>query len=257
MTILGEILDALEGAPLEEVRIGTFWTAVVVSVQGQRRCGLASTMHGSDHHHKGPPVRWAGHLLEHSALELARLAHSDQPLEASIGLAAINALLPADEERCREENAFVTLQRKGAGKRVALVGHFPFIPRLRPAVGRLDVLELRPGPGDLPAERADVVIPAAAVVALTGTALINHTLEDLLALCRPNAYVIMLGPTTPLSPVLFRHGVDDLAGSLVTEIEEALRFVSQGATFQQMRGVRTVVYSRQESVGANGMTKES
>jgi uncharacterized protein (DUF4213/DUF364 family) len=239
--IVEQILGTLEEASLEHVRIGAFWTAVVVSRRGQQRCGLASTTLGVDHHHAHPPVGQAGHLLEGSAVELARLALSEQPLEASIGLAAINALLPVDETRCHDENALLTLQRKGAGRRVALVGHFPFVPRLRPAVGELAVLELNPQPGDLPAKEAAEVIPQADVVAITGTALINHTLEGLLSLCRPEAYVMVLGPSSPFSPILFQHGVTTIAGTLITEIAVALRCLSQGATFQQMEGVRTVV----------------
>ena len=241
--LLERLLDTLEEATLEEVRVGAFWTATIVSRAGRRRCGLASTMSGGGLHHIGPPVQWAGHLLQHSSLELAHLVLSDQAIEASIGMATINALLQVDESRCHEENALYTLQHEGAGKRVALVGHFPFVPRLRPAVGALDVLELRPGLGDIPAERAADIIPQADVVALTGTALINHTMEDLLALCRPEAYVLVLGPSTPLSPVLLEQGVTGLAGTLVVDIETALRCVSQAATFRQMGGTRTVLMS--------------
>lgn len=240
--LLEEILSTLGEAALEQVLVGAFWTAAVISRGERRRCGLASTLRGDEQgHHGQTPVRWAGHLLERGALEVARLVLSDQPLEASIGLAAINALLEVDESCCREENALHTLQREGAGKRVALVGHFPFVPRLRPAVGELRVLELHPRPGDLPAERAEEVIPWAEVVAITGTALINHTLEGLLALCPAHAYVMVLGPSTPLSPVLFRHGVTASAGTLVVDTAAALRSAGQGATFRQMEGVRTVL----------------
>jgi uncharacterized protein (DUF4213/DUF364 family) len=242
MSILEEILDTLTDAPLEGVWMGLHWTAVIVTRGGRPRCGLASTLRGdSQAPHGEAPVRWAGHLLEHSALELAGLARSASTLEASIGVAAINALLEVDESACRDENALHTLQREGAGRRVALIGHFPFIPRLRPAVGELWVLEHRPQPGEFPAERAAELLPQADVVAITGTTLINHTLEDLLPLCRSEALVMILGPSTPLSPVLFRHGATMLAGSLVVDPATALRCVGQGATFQQVEGVRTVV----------------
>jgi uncharacterized protein (DUF4213/DUF364 family) len=242
MTILEEILDTLADAPLEGVWMGPHWTAVTIRRGSRPRCGLASTLPGDGQvPHAEAPVRWAGHLLEHSALELAGLACSSSTLEASIGVAAINALLEVHESRCRDENALHTLQREGAGKRVALIGHFPFIPRLRPAVGELWVLEYHPLPGEFPAGRAAEFLPQADVVAITGTALINHTMEGLLPLCRPGALVMILGPSTPLSPVLFRHGATVLAGSLVVDPAAALRGLGQGATFQQMEGVRTVV----------------
>ncbi len=245
MTILEEILDTLADAPLEGVWMGLHWTAVTVSRAGRPRCGLASTLRGDEQvPHAEASVPWAGHLLEHSALELAGLARSENTLEASIGVAAINALLEVDGSACRDENALHTLQREGAGRRVALIGHFPFIPRLRPAVGELWVLEHHPLPGEFPSERAADLLPQADVVAITGTALINHTLEGLLPLCRPDALVMILGPSTPLSPVLFAHGAAALAGSLVVEPAAALRCLGQGATFQQIEGVRTVVMWR-------------
>ncbi|HSQ16074.1 MAG TPA: DUF364 domain-containing protein, partial [Anaerolineales bacterium] len=87
-------------------------------------------------------------------------------------------------------------------------------------------------------------IPQADVVAITSSALINHTLDDLLALCRPEALVMMLGPSTPLSPLLFNHGVDILSGSLVVDESAVMRTVGQGASFQQVEGVRLLTFRR-------------
>ncbi|MBC8449678.1 MAG: DUF364 domain-containing protein [Chloroflexi bacterium] len=244
MSITDDLLATLpDDATVQEVRIGAFWTAVVVERGGRRCCGLASALRGEDHHQSGHyPVRGAGWLTERSALELAGLIHSDSLLEASIGMATINALLEVDEDTCVELNAAEVIGERGAGKRVAIVGHFPFIQSLREAVGQLWVLELRPGPEDLPAEAASEVIPQADVVAITSTSLINRTFDGLLALCRPDAYVLLLGPSTPLSPLLFDHGVHLLSGALVDDVDSVLRLVSQGASFRQIHrgGVRLV-----------------
>ncbi len=221
------------GGEVREVRIGAFWTVVVLE---DGRCGLASALRDDDHHHHGQnPVRGAGHLHEHSARELAELARSDSLLEASIGLAAINALLDVDEGACVELNAEQVILEQGRGRDVVVVGHFPFIPRVREAARKLWVLERRPGQGDLPAEAAAEVIPQADVVAITGTSLINHTFEELMGLCRPEAFVLVLGPTTPLSPVLFDYGADAISCTLVTDPETVLRYVSQGASFRQIK----------------------
>ena len=263
MSIIDDLLVALrlppslvggeKGEAVREVRIGAFWTAVVLE---DGRCGLASALRdpvlslskGDDHHQHGQyPVRGAGHLHERSARELAELARSDSLLEASVGLAAINALLDVDEDACVELNAEQVILDYGTGKGVVVVGHFPFIPRVREAAGQLWVLEKRPGEGDLPAEAAPDVIPQADVVAITGTSLINHTFEDLIGLCHPEAFVLVLGPTTPLSPILFDHGADVISGTLVTDPETVLRYVSQGASFRQMKrggGVRLLTMTR-------------
>ena len=239
------VAERKEGAVCE-VRIGAFWTAVVLE---DGDCGLASALRDDDHHRHGQhPVREAGHLHQRSARELAELARSDSLLEASIGLAAINALLDVDEDACVELNAEQVILEHGTGKGVVVVGHFPFIPRVREAARQLWVLEKRPGEGDLPAEAAPDVIPQADVVAITGTSLINHTFEELIGLCRPEAFVLVLGPTTPLSPVLFDYGADVISGTLVTDPETVLRYVSQGASFRQIKrskGVKLLTLTKE------------
>jgi uncharacterized protein (DUF4213/DUF364 family) len=184
--------------------------------------------------------------MDRSAQQLAELARSYHPMEAAIGLATINALLPIREQQWVDLNAEEVIARHGADKEVALVGHFPFIPRLRDRVGTLWVLEKRPSGEDLPAEAACDVIPRVDVAAITGTTLINHTFEGLMALCRPRTLVLVLGPSTPLSPILFDHGVHILSGSVVEDVDSVLWAVSQGANFRQIhrQGVRLVTMQR-------------
>ena len=44
--------------------------------------------------------------------------------------------------------------------------------------------------------------------------------------------VLALGPSTPLSPVMFDYGVHLLSGSVVEDIDTVLQAVSQGANFR-------------------------
>jgi uncharacterized protein (DUF4213/DUF364 family) len=252
MKILDELIGTLAAdAPARDVRIGRFWTAV-----WSRECGLASTTGPDEHVHGVTFVQDAGGLGGRSALELAKLAYSESPLEAGIGLAAINSLLEVDEGRCVELNAGDMLIERGRGKRVALVGHFPFVPALREAASRLWVLEFHPQPGDARAEEAEAIVPQADIVAITGSAFINHTIEGLLGLCRPESFVVVLGPTTPLSPVLFDHGADVVSGTRVVEPELALRCLSEGATFRQIRGIRLLTMEQQAAREPSRTEKE-
>jgi uncharacterized protein (DUF4213/DUF364 family) len=254
MNLIDDLLATLPDGSIQEVRVGAFWTAVVVETAGQQRCGLASTLRDEDYHHGwGPTVRAAGSLMTRSAQELAELARSCRPMETAIGMATINALLPMQEELWVDGNAEEVIAQHGAGKRVALVGHFPFIPRIRERVGDLLVLEQQPRGEELPAEAAHRVIPRADVVALTGTTLLNHTFQELMALCRPWTLVLVLGPSTPLSPVMFDYGVHLLSGSVVEDVEAVVRAVSQGANFRQIHqhGVRLVTMRPVEPVSTN------
>ena len=249
MKVVDDLLLTLPDGPIRDVRVGVFWTAVVVEVAGQLRCGLASTLRVEGHHHGGgAAVGEAGQLTQRGARNLAELARSDSLIEASIGMAAINALLPNQETSWVDLNAADVIAQRGKGKTVVLLGHFPFIPRLRDRVGKLWVLELQPQADDLPADAAGDVIPQADVLAITGTTLINGTFEGVMALRRPEALVLVLGPSTPLSPVFFEHGVHVISGAVVEDIDSVLRAVSQGANFRQVhrQGVRLVTMTRDE-----------
>ena len=242
MKIIDDLLSTLSyDSPVRDVRQGPFQTAVLT-----RNCGLASTLHdrSHNHHHGQALVKEAGLLTDKKALELARMAYSPSPLEAAIGMATINSLLEVDESSCVELNAADLLIERGRGKKVAIIGHFPFVPRLRQAAGELWVIEQHPREGDFSEGEAERLLPQADVIGITGTAFTNHTIEYLLSLCRPEAYTVLLGGTAPLSPVLFEHGVDAISGTKVVDPEAVLNCVSQGATFRQIRGIRLLTMTR-------------
>jgi len=245
-TILEDLLGQLsDDAPVRSVLVGAHWTVVC-----SRFCGLASTvLEEKRHDHARARVRDAGCLHLKSGRELAEYARSDNPVEAGIGVATINSLLQVDERQALEINAAEVLIKHGRGLHVALVGHFPFIPRLRDAAVQLWVIEKHPAEGEYPAAAAADLIPRAEVVALTGSALINHTLDGLLSLCRPGATVIVLGPSTPLSPVMFDHGATIISGARVVDEEMVLRTAGQGATFQQVQGVQLLTLAPDHDLG--------
>jgi uncharacterized protein (DUF4213/DUF364 family) len=234
MKILDDLIATLDtDAKVKDIRMGLFHTAVLT-----RHCGLAATLPRDALKQEPPSVREPGQLLKKSALELVRMAYSDSILEAAIGMATINSLLEVNEERCQELNASQLIAEKGRGKKVAIIGHFPFVPRLREVVDELWVIEKNPHEGDLAEDEAEKLIPRADVIGITGTAFTNHTIEKLLKLCRPQAYVVIIGDSAPLSPVLFDHGINAISGTKVTDPQLALNCVSQGATYQQIKGIR-------------------
>lgn len=244
MSILDDLLGSLaQDAPVRSVLVGKYWTVVC-----SRYCGMAATLR-SEGSHGHDQVRDVGHLHERSALELVEYSRSNHPLEVSIGVAAINSLIEINMSSTKEVNALDVLAKHGEGNKIALVGHFPFIPKLQPAVEKLWVIEKNPAKGEYPAEAASELIPQADVVAITGSALLNRTLDPLLALCRPGVPVMVLGPSTPLSPILFAHGATILSGVGVVDEGSLLRTVGQGATFQQVEGVRRLTLTMDPDAG--------
>jgi uncharacterized protein (DUF4213/DUF364 family) len=240
MKILDDLISTLDlDAPVRDIRQGIFHTGVLT-----RHCGLAATL-PRDALRQGPPmVKEPGFLLNKSPEQLARLAYSESILEAAIGMATLNSLLRVEETALVERNAGDIILEKAEGSKVAVVGHFPFVPKVREAAASLWVIEKNPRQGDLPETETDRILPQADVVAITGTALTNHSLDRLLQLCSPDAFVILLGDTVPLSPVLFDYGADALSGTRVADPELALQCVSQGANFRQIRGTRRLTMMR-------------
>ena len=240
MKVLEDLISVLNTeAKVRDIRMGLFHTAVLT-----RNCGLAATLPRDALRQEPPSVREPGFLLNKSALELARMAYSESLLEAAIGMATINSLLEINEEQCLELNASDLIAKEGKGKKVAIVGHFPFIPKLREIVKELWVIEKNPRKGDFNESEAENLIPQADIVGITGTAFTNHTIENLLKLCRPEAYVVILGDTAPLSPVLFDYGIDAISGTKVIDPELALHCVSEGATYRQIKGIRQLTTTR-------------
>lgn len=239
MKILDDLLASLNtNYQVEEVFACALWTAVKT-----RNWGLSSTFH-DEHPHHGR-VRDVGRLRTKTALELAEYAYSDNLLEASIGMATINSLIEVDESRCTQDNAGDILAQVGRNKNIAVVGHFPFSDKLRQVASKLWVLEQKPTGEDLPAEAAHDVLPQADVVALTATSLINHTFENLIELCK-DKFVVMVGPTSPLSPVLFHYGIDIISGVRVVEPQRMLACITEGAMFRQIQGLKYLSMEREE-----------
>ena len=240
MKILDDLMSVLDfEAPVKDIRQGIFHTGVLT-----RYCGLAATLPRDALKQEPPLVKEPGFLQGKSARDLARMVYSESILEAAIGMATVNSLLEIDERQCAELNAAELIMEKGEGKNIAIVGHFPFIPRVRKHSKELWIIEKNPKEGDFAETEADGLIPRADVVALTGTSLTNHTIEQLLELCSPRAYVILLGDTAPLSPIFFEYGLDAVAGTRVVKPELALRCVSEGANFRQIKGTRRLTIVR-------------
>jgi uncharacterized protein (DUF4213/DUF364 family) len=239
LQILDDLLLNLKGNDFQVKGVHTcvFWTAVI-----SKHCGLSSTFRGEGApHDRG--VRDVGNLTKKKALELAEYAKSDSLLEASIGMATINSLSDIDESKCVEKNALEIILEKGGGKNIAIVGHFPWIPKLKEKAQNLWVIEQRLREGDLPAEEADRILPRCDVVGITGTSFINHTIEGLLSICK-EAYVVLIGPTSPLSPILFEYGIDAICGSEVIDEDRLIQSISQGATFKEVSGVRLLTFMK-------------
>ncbi len=236
MNILKTLISSIgKDEPVREVIISTHSTLVA-----SHHCGIASTMisikpHGEE------VIRDAGLLHLKTAKELTKYALSENPLEASIGLAAINSIIEINSDLLIPLDASLLVTNLSIRKNVTFVGHFPFIPRVKEVASRCWVLELDPVAGEYTTEKAKEFIPQSDLVAISASTIINHSLEDLLALCKKDAIVMLIGPSTPLNSLLFEFNIGILSGIVVEDESQVIKAVSQGAIFRQMQGVKKMV----------------
>ena len=143
MKIIQELLDSIRvDASVRNVIVSTHSTLVC-----SRRCGMSSTTL-SVKSHAEEVIHEAGLLHLKSARELAEYALSTNPLEASIGVAAINSIIDLDESQMQKFDAADVLIKLSWGRKIAVVGRFPFIPRLKKIAQVLWVLEQNPAEGE-------------------------------------------------------------------------------------------------------------
>jgi uncharacterized protein (DUF4213/DUF364 family) len=172
--------------------------------------------------------------------EAAMLSKSWNWTEASLGVSALNAWY-ATEARVRAMggvlntedalvNPFHSLRDACAGKKIAVVGHFPGLIELA-KTAELTILERNcRDPQDVPDPACEYVIPSQDFVFMTGVTIINKTAPRLLELSR-NAITVMVGPSVIADESLFERGANILGGRVATDPEKAKAAVKQDVMF--------------------------
>lgn len=202
-----------------------------------RSAGMASIIHDPDDGHQ--MITGAGKLQTLSLRELLKLIYSDNLLEASLGMAALNSALPP-AAGYDKGNAFDFIRAQAAGKNLGIVGHFHFVERFRPEVKNLWVFEKKPQGDDLDESLMDTYLPDCQVLVITAQSLTNNTLGQILDLA-PKAFKILLGPSAPLSTLLFDYGIDVIGGVKIINSDLVYQYIIQGAGFRQLQGIELVM----------------
>lgn len=239
--LANELVDHVKergaGRKVADVRIGLGYTAVRVEDAG---CGLAYTLHEGEYE-SCCVVAEAGRVAGRAASELIEWMKNPDVTAAAVGLAALNALVPAPPEAVDADIADVLPVR--AGDAVGMVGYFgPLVGPMRERAGSLRIFERKSNPAldILPDTEAGQYLPDCDVVILTASALLNRTMDRLLELCGNAREIAVLGPSTPLVPEVFRpRGVTLLSGLEVVDPARILQIVSEGGGTRQFgRAVR-------------------
>ncbi|MEM3466116.1 MAG: DUF364 domain-containing protein [Candidatus Jordarchaeales archaeon] len=238
LELVRERLSGLE-VIVEGVAVGLFYAGVVVRSNHGVHGGVAYVFRAAP---SCSPVKNAGSLHELDPLTLAELSLSPNLAEAAVGVAAINALSQVamcEDARYRPVNVDVTdIVRKN--ERVAVIGYMePVIRKLLGKTREVIVSEIikvdNPIVPILPPSEAEPHIETANVVIITGSTLVNKTIDEILSTKLRAREVAVAGPTASILPdILFDHGVTSVMGIEITDPSKMLRVITQGGGTQQL-----------------------
>ena len=244
-TILG---SELEEITIERAVVGLFFTGVKLSngTTGASATPIKSIPEAVCCPSSAMAMPFPGKLAGRRAADVAREALSGHGIRRAVGIAAVNALADCcwqrrphrDVELQHGVDAFDATDIRH-GDNVVVVGAFvPFLKELKRRGQAFLVLEQDPStlkadelPFFRPAEQAAEILPDADVVLITGSTLVNNTLEHLLALTRPDARVTVVGPTVGMLPDAFlARGADVLGCVRITEPDAFLDLLAEGGS---------------------------
>lgn len=234
-----------EGIVVERAILGATWSFVLAKKEKEEYFGIASSILLP-----GPSqekLNWSGADLK----DLAAKIKSWNFKEASLALAAINAFYQSKEnieniknnsdyQLISDQDAFLAYKSQAENKKIAFIGHFHSLENYLDKDSDLIVLEKEPKTGDYPDSAAEFLLADRNIVFITASTLINKTLPRLLELTK-HAKVILSGPSSPLTPILFEYGIKESSGFIIENHEKAAKIIASGEhkrVFQQGQKVR-------------------
>jgi len=243
--ILGTELDEIA---VERAVIGLFFTGVKLDTGHAGACAtpIKSIPEAVCCPSSAMAMPFPGKMKGKPAREALKEAFSGHGIRRGVGIATVNALA----ELCWERRPHPLVELRGgldafdandfrASDQTVVIGAFvPFLKELKRRKQPFLVLEKDPDtlkaeemPFYRPAEMAREVVPQADVLLVTGTTLLNDTLEDLLSWARPDARVTVVGPTVGLLPDAFlKRGADILGSVRISRPDDFLDLLAEGGS---------------------------
>ncbi|MCC6532486.1 MAG: hypothetical protein IT531_08060 [Burkholderiales bacterium] len=220
---LYEALASGVSGAAQRVVVGLNWTLVV----GPNGAGMAHTpARGSAGCRSLPrPGTYAGQALA----ALAALWESDNVFERAIAFAALNAHWNRFDLAASAVNGLDLIENHGS--RSVVIGRFPGLAERFPGIA---VVEREPRAGEYPESELPRLLENARFVAMTASSLVNGSMAGILALCAA-AFVVVIGPSTPLAPPLFEFGAGALSGFIARDVDRLAQAVSEGAAVAALR----------------------
>jgi uncharacterized protein len=189
---------------------------------------------------------WSGKFRGRPVKDFLDALFEESPMKRAIGIAIVNAMSascwdqdpPEDYSIERGSDALETIEIPDDANIVVIGALVPILLRLKKRGEPFSIIEMDPRtlkademPFWVPIERMFEVVPIADLLVITGTSLLFHSLETILACTKRGAQVIVVGPTASMLPgAFFRRGVTMLGGDLVTRPDDLLDILSEGGS---------------------------
>ena len=188
----------------------------------------------------------AGDLVGKPVSEILNYSLDPNVLKSAIGIATLNGLsqwiLESGDEReyevVKDKDGFDLLDIQPHAT-VSLVGAFgPYIKRLKAMGNPFYIIEknrLTLKPDEMkyfkPESEMKMAIEKSQVVMITGTAIVNHTIDAVLSWTTNGKRTAIIGPTASLIPDVFsRRGVNVMAGVRILNPDLMLKILKQGGS---------------------------
>lgn len=225
---------------VEQVVVGSKFMGVVAG----GRMGLSSLLGSAP---KQEEVKLVEQLAGQPIGKAVDFIRHPSPFLICLGLAALNAVNAPDPNRVEAADfpAEDLIAGMGKEKRVGLVGEFPFVEQLTQRVGTLHLFELKSVPNALARDQWEIVLPKLDVLAITATTLLTRQMAWYLSRAS-QASIVILGPTTPRSRVLFEYGANYLCGSVVTDTKKVADSIKADCCFRDIKKNGGIVFTRME-----------
>jgi hypothetical protein len=227
---------------LDKVRIGIGYTAVLLD---DGSCGVSYTFRNE----LGPRcglIEEAGDLTGTDCSRIVNWAMGINLAKCAVGMACINAILQQRLEGFSTGNVLEEIDFR-PGDTVGMIGYFkPVIDRVKGQANNIYIFERNITDGGIMPDWAEnIYLPECDVVIITGTTLVNKTLDGILDKCTGAREITVMGPTTSLCPNVYReHGVTLLAGVKVTDAGRVLNVAGEGGGGLALKGSVAQVFRR-------------
>ena len=171
---------------------------------------------------------WLGDFIGHSAAEIAEeFLASNEVLHIAVGMACLKCAIPL-VPAFNGSSAMDRFSEETKTRPSCFIGHFHDAEKWRDEGRPVSIVELLPRAGDIHWDDSHDVLSKAELVFMTGLTLVNGTFGEVIRRT-PNAAVrVVMGPTVPLAPCLFRLGLHWLGASRITDAQKALRYFGMG-----------------------------